>query len=130
GGTRKRAQQRSKKREKDTLDERLTPDLRPARCGSGRHVSPPMDDDVILATCGFRALICISGRPLKVRSRFRLDWASTRPICRKASASWPVSRVLYGRGARGRRDVAAIHLGHMLPCASRNPPGWRGWKPP
>jgi hypothetical protein len=37
-------------------------------------------------------------------------------------ASWPVSRVLYGPRPLRRENVAAIHLGRMLPCASRNLP--------
>ena len=37
------------------------------------------------------------------------------------NASWPVSRVLYGRPCG--RNVAAIHLGRTLPAASCNQPG-------
>ena len=49
---------------------------------------------------------------------------------KKVSASWPVSRVLYGPRALRRGNVAAIHLGRMLPCASRNLPGrWAGNSP-
>src|SRR5690606_22805729 len=42
---------------------------------------------------------------------------------RRASTSWPVSRVLYGPALLRRRNVAAIHLGRPLPDASRNLPG-------
>jgi hypothetical protein len=38
-------------------------------------------------------------------------------------ASWPVSRVLYGPRPLRCENVATIHLGRMLPCASRNLPG-------
>ncbi|CAI2933967.1 protein of unknown function [Aminobacter niigataensis] len=41
----------------------------------------------------------------------------------KGSASWPVSRVLYGPRALRHGNVATILLGRMLPCASRNLPG-------
>ena len=40
-------------------------------------------------------------------------------------ASRPVSRVLYGLGALRHRNVAAIHLGRVLPRASCNLPGRR-----
>src|SRR5690349_9677000 len=46
------------------------------------------------------------------------------------NASWPVSRVLYGPRTLRCENVAAIHLGRMLPCASRNLPGrWAGNSP-
>ncbi len=48
----------------------------------------------------------------------------------KKIASWPVSRVLYGPRPLRRENVAAIHLGRMSPCASRNLPGrWAGNSP-
>src|SRR3954462_12264806 len=48
----------------------------------------------------------------------------------RETASWPVSRVLYGPRPLRRENVAAIHLGRMLPCASRNLPGrWAGNSP-
>ncbi len=48
----------------------------------------------------------------------------------KKNASRPVSRVLYGPRSLRSGNVAAIHLGHMLPCASRNLPGqWAGNSP-
>ena len=49
---------------------------------------------------------------------------------RRENASRPVSRVLYGPRALRRGNVAAIHLGRMSPCASRNLPGrWAGNSP-
>jgi len=45
-------------------------------------------------------------------------------------ASWPVSRVLYGPRPLRSENVAAIHLGRMLPCVSRNlPERWAGNSP-
>jgi len=45
-------------------------------------------------------------------------------------ASRPVSRVLYGLRTLRRGNVAAIHLGRLLPDASRNLPGrWAGNSP-
>ena len=46
------------------------------------------------------------------------------------NASRPISRVLYGLRALRRGNVAAIHLGRLLPDASRNLPGrWAGNSP-
>ena len=50
--------------------------------------------------------------------------AQATPKRNEKSASWPVSRVLYG----GRSRVTAIPLGHPLPDVSRNPPGRLGVK--
>ncbi len=58
---------------------------------------------------------------------------SSARLCRygqKGSASWPVSRVLYGPRALRRGNVAAILLGRVLPRVSRNQPGrWAGNSP-
>ena len=62
--------------------------------------------------------------PLKSRHCDPIQAARWKDFSRK-SASRPVSRVLYGLGALRRRDVAAIHLGRVLPRASCNLPGRR-----
>ena len=54
----------------------------------------------------------------------QLSWKDLSQPTKKV-ASRPVSRVLYGLGALRRRDVAAIHLGRVLPRASCNLPGRR-----
>ena len=56
--------------------------------------------------------------------------ADSLSIRESRSASRPISRVLYGPRTLRRGNVAAIHLGRMLPCASCNLPGRRAGDSP
>lgn len=79
------------------------------------------------------SLAWMNGTSLNQQARPRAQPAELKSSLRSRArkiASWPVSRVLYGPRPLRRENVAAIHLGRMLPCASRNLPGrWAGNSP-